>query len=202
MLHNPLPAACRSYTTHRTDDASYPQDWTEYTLIKMRQPHGNNVEIVDSPHEPSLLNCDGIITTQSNIHLQVKSADCLPILIFHPLPIIAAIHAGRKSTQTKIATKTLGRLRDEFQVTDQIQIWFGPAICADCYQIDREKDLHYDLQAENMRQVRTIFSPSQAKITTTELCTAHHNDQFFSYRKEGPQVPMNYSGIVLDLPSS
>lgn len=198
MLHNPLPTPCRSYTTHRTDTDAFPADWQQHKLVTMRQPHGNVVAIIESSNNPQLLESDGCITTQPGLHLQVKTADCLPILIYHPRPVIAAIHAGRKSTQLQILSNACRLLKNNFGVADQLSVWFGPAICAECYQIDRHTDAHYDLIAENTQQLRAHFSPDQAAIFTTELCTAHHNDQFFSYRAEGPQVPMNYSGIVLE----
>ena len=42
---------------------------------------------------------DALITTQKNAALVVRTADCLPILIYHSSGIIAAIHAGRKGTE-------------------------------------------------------------------------------------------------------
>ncbi|MEX0895858.1 MAG: polyphenol oxidase family protein [Patescibacteria group bacterium] len=198
MLSNPLPATCRTYSTHRTDTASYPADWQTHQLVKMGQPHGDQILGIDSPDDPTLLTSDGCLTSQPGLHLQVKTADCLPILLYHPKPVIGAIHAGRKSTQQQILSKVCQLLQEKFAIFDQLALWFGPAICVDCYQVDREMDLHYNLIAENTKQLRQFFSKEQATIFNSDLCTAHHNDQFFSYRQEGPQVPRNFSGIVLE----
>lgn len=167
------------------------------TIITMEQTHSSNFFEVTIPHTQTVLNTDGVYTQLPNVTLSVKHADCLPVLIFHPKPLIAAVHAGRKSTRQEIIKKLLLELKNRHAIDDSLELWFGPAICKDCYQIDREKNLHYDLLEKNTQQVRQVFSEEQAKIVYSNRCTAHENSEFYSYRKEGKGVPMNWSRITL-----
>ena len=77
----------------------------------------------------------------------------------------------------------------------ELEIWFGPAICKDCYQIDRATNLHYDLFQENIKQLEELFPINNIKFHKSDRCTLYHNDQLHSYRKTGKGVKMNYSLI-------
>lgn len=165
--------------------------------IALEQTHSADfIEIIDSTDQ-TILTVDAAFTKLPNLHLRVKHADCLPVLFYHPSQLIGVVHAGRKGTEHKILQKLLHHLKNNFNINDGLELWFGPAICYKCYQINREKDLHYDLVKNNTEQVRKIFSEDQATIVYSNHCTAHENEQFYSYRKEGKGVPMNWSGIAL-----
>ncbi len=190
--------------------------------VTMQQIHGNNVEIINneiieqfsnktiyqSTNIP-ISNTDAIITDQPNLALIVRTADCLPILIHHPAGIIAAIHAGRKGTEKKILIKTLEKIEElaKAKTSQQrtnskrlITIWFGPRICHKCYQIDRETDLHYDLIKENINQLNQQLSTNNYQLSIKDMCTSCQNQDYFSYRKEGKGVGMNYGVIGLQKP--
>lgn len=163
--------------------------------VEMQQVHGASVAVVAEPAK-RYPNIDAVITTQPNLGLIVRTADCLPILIAHPSGLIAAVHAGRKGTQAGILYKTLKKIKRQFGLHDQVHIWFGPHICADCYQIDRETNLHYDLKKENLKQIVSVYLDSQVKVALSEGCTLE-SPALHSYRQTGAGVPMNYAGISL-----
>jgi len=196
MIVDPLSGACVSYSTQR-DSTTPPIHWPPHATVTMTQPHSNQVRVVTTTDETQSLDCDGIITSTKSLHLQVKTADCLPILLFHPSGVVGAIHAGRKGTQLGILRAALQLLKKRWAVTSNLKIWFGPAICADCYQIDRKSDTHYDLITENAKQLYSEFAPGKVALKVARCCTAHEPTNFYSYRREGPGVPMNYSGIML-----
>lgn len=192
--------------------------------IQMEQVHeakiteinttSNNSKLMSAP----ISKVDACFTTQKNMYLSVKSADCLPILIWgyssENTPFIAAAHAGRKGTEKKILLKLLEKLNEKYAFVDllqkksaQIHIWFGPAICEKCYQIDRKTDSHYGLIDENKKQVLDFFSnqnlhfqknpllAKQMQLKIENRCTLHEPEQFYSYRATGSGVKMNYSFI-------
>ena len=167
--------------------------------VIMTQTHSANVQRVEGCQEniTTLDNCDGIYTTQTNYHLAVKTADCLPILIYHPHPLIAVIHAGRKGTEQHIV-QAMCRLIDENEEVDLslADFYFGPCICKSCYQIDRDTDLHMDLIAENTAQLKEVVGEN-VQISQSPWCTACHNDLFYSYRKEGPRSGRIWSSLCL-----
>lgn len=140
--------------------------------------------------------------------------------------VISAIHSGRVGTEKKILLKVLNYLKLKYiavsagsnesqkhvleNSSGSLTIWLGPAICKKCYQIDRKTDLHYDLYQKNLDQIEQVFPKNkftndssikinlfEVEIIRSKFCTLHDNDRFFSYRKSGKGVPMNYSLIGL-----
>lgn len=177
-------------------------------------------------------NVDACFTTKKNILLSVKSADCLPILISgygnktskskKIQPFIAAAHAGRKGTELKIIYELLKKLDIELNITNtlkqnledkensssnleknKLNIWFGPAICVDCYQINRKTNAHYNLIQENKKQILKFFEKykldlkKNLNLEIENNCTLHEPEKYYSYRKTGPGVKMNYSFIEI-----
>lgn len=196
MLKNIFPnSQVLTYTVGRNE--SIPHKIASLPTITLEQTHSNNFQEVSHLTTATVLNCDAVITTQTNLHLKIKHADCLPILIYHPKPLIAAIHAGRKGTEQRIITHVLDYLRTTHRITNKLSMWFGPAICETCYQVDKKTDQHYNLIAKNNDQIRSLYDKTEADILYSNFCTAHQNEEYFSYRKESKGVPMNWSGITL-----
>lgn len=166
-------------------------------MITMQQTHSNHLQVVTEPRSQVLLDTDAALTTLTNVELQVKTADCLPILLYHPLPLIGVVHAGRMGTEQKILENTLDFIKNRFQIDNNLEIFFGPAICEACYQIDRVTNLHYDLISENIKQVRSLFNSSQTNIWESNQCTCHQPAEYYSYRREGNGVRMNTCSMLL-----
>ncbi|MFC1770766.1 polyphenol oxidase family protein [Candidatus Margulisiibacteriota bacterium] len=172
-----------------------------FTLVQMKQTHSANIIILDGDIENNtkivLQNTDAVFTMKKNTVLTIKSADCLPILVYHPSGLIGAIHAGRKGTEKKITQKALSLIKSKFAIDKDFVFWFGPAICSGCYQIDEAKDLYYDLKAENLNQILSELKPDGFKINYSSYCTSCDNDLFFSYRKENGITGRIYHAIAL-----
>ncbi|GBR72959.1 protein YfiH-like superfamily [Candidatus Termititenax aidoneus] len=127
---------------------------------------------------------DGLATRQKEITLVLKTADCAPLLFFDPVTqTIAAAHAGRAGTELGIAAKMVEHLAAVYSVNPaDLLVGLGPAICVNCYQIDRARDLHYDLAAENQKQ---LTAAGVQNLELSGLCTAcSAQERFYSYRRE------------------
>jgi len=172
--------------------------------VHMEQPHGSSLAIVDGTTFDSLSErgqiplVDAIVTKEKRLPLIVRTADCLPILFYHPSGLIGAVHAGRKGTELGICSKVFqtvkALLSDE---SGPFDIWLGPSICFSCYQIDRDEDRHYNLLEENRKQILASLGDADINWHEAQQCTSCQNDQFFSYRKEGPGAGRIYSLISL-----
>jgi copper oxidase (laccase) domain-containing protein len=177
-----------SGVTHK--EIQYPDEVTSYIrhspVIKMTQTHSANCVIVDqntlkTSHQ--LPDCDACITTVPGVVLSVKTADCLPILIHHPSGLVAGIHAGRKGTENHILKNTLDTIASHTQIQDGFTLYFGPAICKSHYQIDREKNLYFDLIAENIAQLNQKIPSKNYTLIKSNICTLE-SQNFDSFRRD------------------
>jgi copper oxidase (laccase) domain-containing protein len=177
-------------------------------VVTMNQVHGSNTCFIDDAYVDSKLSkqhskqveieaVDGVVTTYKNILLSVKTADCLPVLLYHPMGLVGALHCGRKSTEEGLLKRTFSIIKKKYSIDTGFVVWFGPAICHLCYQIDREKDLYYKLIETNKTQLFSELSETSNRFLFSDLCTSCRNDLFFSYRKEGRKAGRLYSMILM-----
>ena len=139
---------------------------------------------------------DALVTRQKDLLLVIKMADCAPLLFYDAVTeTIAAAHAGRVGTNLGIAEKTVEHLAKNHSIRpSDLRVIIGPSICVNCYQIDRAKDLHYDLWAENKKQLERA---GVRNIEITGLCTAcNAHERFYSYRREKTAL-RNFAYITL-----
>ena len=82
---------------------------------------------------------DGIFTNKKNVVLYVKTADCLPIILYYPKKILAILHAGWRGTLLRITKKFLIQMKNELKLS--IPEWivaFGVSIERDNYGVGVE----------------------------------------------------------------
>jgi len=199
-------------------DVILKKEFTNFPIIRMIQTHSDHHFFIDKDiYNQIRLNkndkrtnqeeehkevvylddLDGVFTDQKGIVLVVKAADCFPILFYHPSGIVGVVHAGRKGTEKHLIEKVTKYFKEEKNLDKGWIIWLGPRICNNCYQIDKETDQHYDLRSKNIEQIQSQFDGADNYALDCEMCTAHQNDWFYSYRKEGKGVKMNYGLVAL-----
>jgi polyphenol oxidase len=169
-----------------------------YSQVTLEQTHSSVItNIVKQPKATAhILESDAVITGLKQVNLTVRTADCLPILIFHKKPVIAAIHAGRKGTENNIFKKCLTLIKTEYGISSDLHIWFGPAICKTCYEIDKKSKTHFDLIQENLKQLQEEFCSDNYTLYTSNKCTFEDSSLFYSYRRNKTQE-RHFSHIVL-----
>jgi len=166
-------------------------------LRYMNQTHRCNINIVTKDSNQCIDDCDALITNQINIPLMVMVADCIPILIQDKnQKVIAAVHAGRKSTFLNIAQKTVFKMIEEFNCNVQdVKINLGPSIQKCCYEVSSElvqivknsfgaefvKGRLIDLQGINIKQLKDI-GVKEENISTSNICTKCSDKNYYSYR--------------------
>lgn len=180
------------------------------------QVHGSGVAIVRrrqagtgaAPGSKLVAKADGIVTGDEGVALMTTHADCLPMLLYAPnTRVVAAVHAGWRSTVTGVTRNTLRTMFSVFHVDpDEVLAFIGPAICRNCYEVGAEVErawrlidsddsaaaivrtgdrLTFDLVAAN-RQFLVAEGVRPANIEESGLCTRCHGDQWFSHRGQGP----------------
>jgi polyphenol oxidase len=114
----------------------------EMRLVTMRQFHSDVIHLATAPMKSTeeAPRADALATRAPGLLLGVQTADCVPILLADTrLRVVAAIHAGWRGTLTRIAVKTLGRMRMEFGTRPaDVVAAIGPAIGRCCYEVGPE----------------------------------------------------------------
>jgi hypothetical protein len=191
-------------------------------VVSVKQVHGTDVLVLDRPVEPGegfSGGWDALVTNQPRVLLTVRTADCVPVLIYDPSrQVVAAVHAGWRGTVSGIIPKTVAVLRRRFaSPASSLRIGIGPSIGVCCYEVDEPvlkrlracrkdwrtmvRDIRggramLDLQAVIRSQLRTAGVRAR-QIHTAMLCTACHPELFYSYRRDGIVNGAMVSGIML-----
>ena len=180
-------------------------------LCYMPQVHGNKIIVVDRTGEYT--GVDGLLT-QKNLTLAVKTADCIPVIIYDAKTgYIGAIHAGRKSICLGILSVSLGEIL-KMQSIDpsDLVVFLGPHIRCKNYGLRQEtaKELegtkwkqylvrigdktHFDLT----RGAKCELEEIGVKADNIEDCgiDTFEDERFFSVRKSPGDQSKRFLTVV------
>ncbi|MFC1653928.1 peptidoglycan editing factor PgeF [Patescibacteria group bacterium] len=173
-------------------------------IIEANQVHGSHVEVIHesqvSPHIKKIKSTDGIITNSTNIALMIKTADCIPVVLYdQKKQIVATIHAGWRGLRAGIQEKAIKLMTTTFKSQSKdIYAYIAPSILKCCYKfkdkpeqfgdekwkihiINRNKFWHIDLKGFLVDSL--IGSGVQRKnIHESGKCT-YHDDGYYSHLK-------------------
>ena len=126
--------------------------------------------------------------------LQVRIADCMPIIISADTGVFGILHAGRSGTESGILSNALALISENYPATSSMAIWFGPHICADCYEINRSTQETYGLVAKNLAQINSFQSKISCAVEIDATCTLEDED-WYSHRGGAQASERNYITI-------
>jgi polyphenol oxidase len=187
-------------------------------LVKVRQVHGDGISVIGEetvkrpgfPEELLSHPADALVTGIPGVTLAISVADCVPILLFDPRKrVIAAVHAGWRSTAAGLADKVVRTLRETFGTRpEDCVVGIGPSIGICCYEVDRpvmeafaeffpnweglvrdrgEGRWHLDLaQANRILLQESGVNPKA--ISSSGRCVSCCRDLFFSHRRDGKRT--------------
>jgi len=179
-------------------------------LAMMKQVHGDTIRDIS---EPGLYeNTDAMITRHARIGLTVRSADCVPVVLYAPNEqIVAVVHAGWRGSAARVTLKTVQRLVEEFRVdTAGLFAFIAPSAGRCCYQVGADvaglfpeawvdtvgEHHHLDLKGLNAHQLEQAgVRPDNIEIDG--LCTIHNETLFHSWRRDGEQAGRMLATIYL-----
>jgi YfiH family protein len=176
-------------------------------VITLRQIHSNMVwnagALEDREQEG-----DALVSAEPGRPIGVRTADCVPILLAdRATRSVAAIHAGWRGTAARIAQQAIEQMTRDFGTHPRdLLAAIGPAIGVCCYRVGPEVKNQFqkifpewdsrpsdeepamlDLAEANRRILEMAGIPPK-QIFFAGLCTWHHSDDFYSYRRE-PENP-------------
>ncbi len=181
---------------------------------RIRQTHSDIV----TEASDLLPEADAHYTARANEALLIATADCMPILIYcRQTKRVAAVHAGWRGIENRISEKTLKQLIATGSTKKEFQIWVGPHILQNSFEIDlatlkRLQTAQNDLNATDYvfqrgekfyvalnkileSQIKNIVAtPTQIHFLDIDTKT---NSDYYSYRREQMTKERNLSFICL-----
>lgn len=125
-LHNP-----------EAENKDYIKLYKMWAIIP-EQTHSCNVAITDGlcNYYPDI---DALITFDRDVPIGVKTADCVPIIVYAPDKHgIAAIHAGWKGTLGGIVDNVIDLFEREGVDIERLKVTFGPSVSKEVYEVSHE----------------------------------------------------------------
>jgi len=187
-------------------------------IVFPKQTHSANTGVVKSDSD-IFPDTDALITNTPGICIAVRTADCVPILLYDPVQkAIAAIHSGWKSTLQEISKHTVELMQKEYGTNpENIIAGIGPSIGPDIYEVGPEvieqfqnkfscdnyitpiKDSDKGLLSlwEINHQILIDSGIPVEQIEIAEMCTFSNPDLFYSARRDGVKTGRLATGIIL-----
>jgi polyphenol oxidase len=163
------------------------------------QVHADTVVWVDGTSQD--IEADGVLTRTKRIGVGVRTADCVPILLYEPTKcIIGAVHAGWKGTVKGIVRNAIHEIVKKGGSANKIISAFGPYIGLCCYEVGEEVAERFEgmgvdvvVEMNNVPHVNLAHANyiqlvdmgvSKNHIDMPLYCTSCQYDRFYSYRKK------------------
>ena len=187
-------------------------------LALPHQVHSDNVLWMNEAGRPEAT--DAVITDKPGLCVCVKTADCIPVLLYDTRQrIVAAVHAGWRGTVSRIVQKTIRQMQP--LEPEDIHAIIGPGISLEWFEVGNEvyeafrsarfpmeriatspksspdgKDLkwHLDLWEANKWLLEEM---GVSDIYIKGTCTRASED-FYSARRETINTGRNYNGIFIN----
>lgn len=183
---------------------------SENNIATSKLVHGNKVLVATGPVQSE--GYDAIITNVPNVFAVVSIADCTPVLIYDVKnKAVAAIHAGWRSTVSKIVSETLSAMNKNFNTKgEDCLAYIGACISEKSFEVGEEVAVQFenevkkydavkqkyfvDLKLANKKQLMD-FGITDNHIEISGYCTVVNNELFYSYRKEKGKTGRMLAGI-------
>ena len=173
--------------------------------VSALQIHSTEILYQTGPTEMTL-ECDGFLTDRKGLTLTVKTADCIPILLYAPqAEIVAAVHAGWRGSAGGIVKNAVKAMCARGATPEDIRAAIGPGIGACCFKV-REDFVAAFTDAVGKEYAERFIIPgkdqpsadlkglnyqylldaglSGGHIDLSDLCTCCHPEEFFSHRAQ------------------
>ena len=169
--------------------------------VRVRQVHGHAVHLPEKVDGYHSCDADAVLLRDPGQVTRILTADCVPILLAAiDGSAVAAVRAGWRGLLSGVVTEAVDALASRFVAA------IGPCISVKRFEVGEEvaerfdprfvrRDLgsrpHVDLRAA----VHALLHDLGAQqIDTTDRCTAEHEAEFFSYRRDGTQRQLDSTG--------
>jgi len=157
---------------------------------------------------------DALFTSEQGVFVGVKTADCVPLLLYDPVRrVVAAVHSGWRGTVLNIASGAVARLGSSCGSKPvSLHAAIGPSIGGCCFEVGPEVGIQFrnifpersdlgnpttvDLREAVRRQLVQAGVPA-AQIDADAPCTFCGGTEFYSWRRDRIQGQRMFAVIGL-----
>lgn len=162
------------------------------SLVKAKQSHSINIVQINTPDQKE--ECDGLISTQNNIALAIRHADCQAAIFYdRKRRLIANIHCGWRGNVQNIYRHAIDKLQSD---PKDLLVCISPSLGPDASEFKnfrlelpdsflpyQFKPTYFNLWEISRDQLLNLGIPS-SNIQIASICTYSNPSDFFSYRRE------------------
>lgn len=211
MLEYDTPVWLHAGSTGKGDELDEARAYgTGAPLSLPRQTHSDHVQYVSAAGRPD--DTDAVFTDVPGLCLAVKTADCIPVLLYdHRRRSIAAIHAGWKGTVQYIVQKTVVAMGSDGLDLSAI---IGPGISLESFEVGEEVYARFRSQGFPMERIARRWPSGKWHIDlwdanrwileqcgVTDIYTAGEDTMtsplYYSARRETINTGRNYNWIEI-----
>lgn len=220
LLVHELCSSVESFSTRKGSSLPYP-------VVTGHQVHGTRVAVVNRPDmtREDLDGYDALVTNLRGIAIGVRTADCVPILLFDPhKSVIAAVHSGWKGTVQRIVQKAIYTMKSQFGTEGKdLKAIIGPSIGPDSFQVGEDVVKYFKEQGFPLDKIwffnegkgdspmyhghhidlikanTWLLEQAGVAIENIQACgiDTYTDDSFFSARREGVECGRIINAIKL-----
>ena len=149
---------------------------------------------------------DGLLTSASGVLLEIRTADCVPVLLVDPRTrLVAAVHAGWRGVVSEIIPAAVGRLREQGSVPENLEAAIGPSIGECCFEVGPEVSAEFGLSGRICVDLKRLIQKqllgegmAGEKIYQLACCTRCDPEaRFHSFRRDRETAGRMASAIML-----
>ncbi len=179
-----------------------------YYVIQSHQIHSDKIAFITAPNtaREDLQGIDALITNLEECPIAVRSADCVPILLYDPTcSVVAAVHSGWRGTVKKIVQKVIKSMVVQYRTTPcDLKAVIGPSIGPNSFCVHEEVVKAFNSSGFPLSKICRQYNDGLFKINLWEanrwlliesgvkstniqiegIDTFTHHDEFFSARYE------------------
>ena len=179
-----------------------------------QQVHGASTACLLGPSSGDRVipGCDALVTPTSAMALLIRTADCLPVIVWDPVRRVAgALHAGWRGVEKGLPMRVVALMAHAFGArASELWVAIGPAIRSCCYEVGPEFEARFpafvsirdgrrmcDLAACAVEQLIQAGVPAR-RIVDSGVCTACDTSRWFSVRKDGSGTGRLLSFVMIE----
>ena len=134
-----------------------------FYVVQPHQVHGTVIKEVTDPFttREELEGVDALITDVPGVAISVRTADCIPVLLYDPVHrAVAAVHDGWRGTVLRLSQKVIAEMHCRYGTNPaDLKAVIGPGIGPESFQVGQEVVDAFALAGFPMEQILKDCGP-------------------------------------------